>query len=69
MKVQSGQVWQDNDRRNNFPNGYRTIKIKEVDSRYAYGIVEQSGKPTRILLHRFNPNLSTGYTLIKEDKE
>lgn len=66
MEVRVGDVWRDNDVRNSYEDHVRTIKIARVEGRYAYGVCEQSGRPTRIRLDRFDPSSSTGYTKVKE---
>ncbi|MER6010207.1 hypothetical protein [Streptomyces bluensis] len=64
--VQVGQVWADNDER----SAGRTVRVDEVDSRYAYCTVLTSAAPggrtgqrTRIALERMRPT-STGYRLL-----
>ncbi|MEU3046183.1 hypothetical protein ABZ705_06545 [Streptomyces sp. NPDC006984] len=64
--VRGGQVWADNDKR----SGGRTVRVDEVDVRYAYCTVLTSATPggstgqrTRIALERMRPT-STGYRLL-----
>ncbi|MFF2566747.1 hypothetical protein [Streptomyces sp. NPDC058084] len=61
-----GQVWADNDRR----SAGRTVRVDEVDTRYAYCTVltaatpgGRTGQRTRIALERMRPT-STGYRLL-----
>ncbi|CAM5466122.1 hypothetical protein [Streptomyces aurantiogriseus] len=64
--VQVGQVWADNDKRGEG----RTVRVDEVDVRYAYCTVLTAATPggrtghrTRIALERMRPT-STGYRLL-----
>jgi len=68
MKVQVGDIWRDNDVRNSYEDHVRTIKITRVEGQYAYGVCEQSGRPTRIRLDRFDPKSSTGYTRVFKEE-
>lgn len=66
--VRVGQVWADNDKR---AEG-RTVRVDEVDARYAYCTVlmaatpgGRTGQRTRIALERMRPT-STGYRLLAD---
>ncbi|WP_438491793.1 hypothetical protein [Streptomyces asiaticus] len=65
-EVQVGQVWADNDKRSEG----RTVRVNEVDDRYAYCTVltpatpgGRTGQRTRIALARMRPT-PTGYRLL-----
>ncbi|MEU0443572.1 hypothetical protein ABZ202_28225 [Streptomyces sp. NPDC006186] len=64
--VRVGQVWADNDSRSKG----RTVRVDEIDARYAYCTVltaatpgGRTGQRTRIALERMRPT-STGYRLL-----
>ncbi|MFG2959751.1 DUF6354 family protein [Streptomyces sp. NPDC048291] len=64
--VRVGQVWADNDKRSEG----RTLRVDEVDARYAYCTVltaatlgGRTGQRTRVSLERMLPT-STGYRLL-----
>ncbi|WP_432034648.1 hypothetical protein [Streptomyces antibioticus] len=66
--VRVGQVWADNDKRSEG----RTVRIDEIDARYAYCTVlttampsSRTGQRTRIGLERMRPT-STGYRLLED---
>ncbi|MEU5093765.1 hypothetical protein [Streptomyces sp. NPDC020996] len=64
--VRVGQVWADNDKRSEG----RTVRVDEIDARYAYCTVltaatpdGRTGQRARIALERMRPT-STGYRLL-----
>lgn len=61
MDVQVGQVWRDNDKRE---NGLRTVTVERVDGSFAYVVSSPKGRRSRIRINRFRGGIN-GYTLVE----